>query len=111
MRLVYILLGVLLVMPTAQANQQCSEKTPYVCVSEGSKLIRAGKVDEGHALLISACGYNYSAGCLKTGIIYERQKNLEKAKEFYQKACDINNKKECRNVQAVQKKINAAKKK
>lgn len=103
MRVIFVMIFISALSIQSFANEaverQCKGKEDAEkCVEHSQFAIKKGNMQMGKDLLARACGFGYARGCLKLGSLSEKLGEKEKAKEFYQKSCDLEGKSECPNV-------------
>ena len=80
-------------------EKSCKGGNSKICFSAGSLAYKIRKMKTAKEILKIACDLNSVGGCAYLGFMYEHgesvPKNWQKAKEFYQKACDLGYKKSC----------------
>ena len=59
--------------------------------------------DEELELYKKSCNLNYGIGCQNVGYIYQKQKNIKKAKEYYKKGCDLKDENSCTYLKELNK--------
>ncbi len=76
-------------------KKACDFKNGKGCNMLGFKLGIIGlglpkdKIQKQLKIFKKSCNLNYGIGCANVGYTYKVQKNIEKAKEYYKKGCDL----------------------
>ncbi len=88
-------------------EKSCKLGNKKLCFPAGSLAYKIRKMNDAKEFLKIACDLNSVGGCAYLGFMYEHgesvKKDLQKAKEFYQKACNLGYEKSCKKLNSKPK--------